>query len=226
MDRLTDADGFRWYGEIGGEGKLSVTTIIENGSPTPLKLKQYFIRNSEKKQAETLKKAGDFGTSFHDLAENSFNGADMPVPEAFKEHVQEFNQWKINDRVKPLFLEKKVVSEKYGFMGTTDFIGYIKDCLEVSDYKTSDVYKKEPWAQQVGAYLLAAIEMGLVPEDCGMSILQIKKSTAQVKHFKYVQIQSCQDAFLRSLDQIKFYYWSKLKSLNWKYLDERALVRL
>lgn len=229
MERLTDVDSWSWYQEIGGTGKPSVTSIIDAGAPIPLKLKQYFIRNSEKKQADTLTKTAATGTEFHDLLEKTLNKpfeGVVDVPEKFKEHHKAFEKWRQEVGLEPIHLEKNLVSEKYGFAGTCDFIGMMNGELTLIDWKTSNVYKKEAFGMQLGAYRLAAIEMGLVPPDCGMGILQVKRDGGDLKYFKYQQFQSCEDAFLRALDQIKFYYWSKLKSLNWKYLDERALVRL
>jgi len=225
MGRVADVDGWRWYQEIGGEGFLSVSTIIDNGAPISQKLKQYFIQNSENKQAKVLKTAGEFGTAFHDLVETTIKNGSIEVPEAFKEHHKAFVDWKLNNNLKELWLEKKLVSKKYGFSGTCDFIGTMDGRPMIIDWKTSNVYKKEPFAMQLGAYRLAAIEMGLVPSNCGMGILQVKRDGGALKFFDYQQFESCEDAFLRALDQLKFYYWSKLNSLKWKYLNERALVR-
>lgn len=226
MDRLTDQDGWRWYSEIGGSGCLSVTTIIDAGAPIPLKLKQYFIRNTEKKQADVLKAAGEAGTEFHGLVEATIKNESIEVPEKFKEHHRAFEEWRSKCALNALYLEKTLVSKKYGFAGTCDFIGTMNGEPVIVDWKTSNVYKKEPFAMQLGAYRIAAIEMGLVPTNCGMGILQVKRDTGELKYFAYKQFESCEDAFLRALDQLKFYYWSKLDALKWKYLNERALVRL
>lgn len=47
-----------------------------------------------------------------------------------------FLDWEKDNEVKPVMLETPLVSEKYGYGGTMDFLGYINGKLTIMDYKT------------------------------------------------------------------------------------------
>lgn len=224
-DRYKDEDGFSWY-PFNGKEFVSVTTVIEHGAPVPIKMKNYWKRNSEAKIEKTLTETANIGSSFHAVNESILTGTQMDIPVHLTPHAEAFRNWVSEHQVKPIHIEKTLISEKYGFAGTADFIGYVDGELVVADWKSSNVYKKESYAMQLGAYRLAAIEMGILPENAGMICVQIKRDNAELNHFKYVHFESCENAFLRALDQFKFYYFYKLKARNWSWLEERALMRV
>ena len=200
LTRCNDDDSWRWYPNPGPNSYLSVTTIVEHGSPVPQKLKNWFKKNSEKKIAETLKQTAEQGTRFHELAESHVSGIDVEVPESLQAHSKAFKIWVVENKVKPLFTEQTLVSDKYGYAGTADLIAEVNGVPCVVDYKTSEVFKRGHYGRQLAAYRMAAIEMELLPPDCGMICLQIGRNTARLFAGAYQQYESCERAFLTSLE--------------------------
>lgn len=231
MNTLTDKDNWRWYSQsdtVIPTSYISVTTVIDNGSPTPQKLKNWFKNNSANKIKKTLKETGQKGTDIHNMIESDLaESKEMPVPEELEPFAQAFKKWKLKVNAKPLHLEKVLYSDKYGFAGRCDFIGEIEGKVVVADWKTSNVYKKEPWMEQLGAYRLAAIEMGLVPEDCGMVCLMIPRDNPdKIRHFTYQHYEFCENSFLTSLTKLKQHYYYKLDAMEWNWLHQKAMERV
>lgn len=220
IEPTDDESGIRWYPAPGPLGKPSSTAIIE--PITPKSLSNWHKRTSEKQIEKVVSVAQKFGTDSHGFFENVFKGVPFEVPESHAKHVANFQQWVKDHRVKPMSCERYVESDKYGYAGRTDFIGEIDGQIVIADWKTSRSYSiKNGW--QLASYRRAAIEMGLVPETCGMVGLQVARDTAEVKMFKYEHIDFCEHAFLCALDVFKALYFKKLNDINWKWLKERAV---
>lgn len=219
QDRVKDSDGWSWYGQPGPDTCLSVTTILD--PITPKFLSNWFKNNSSNKIEKKLTVAGDFGSSAHEMFAKILNHEPFDIPESHIIHVNNFSRWAEENNVKPLACERTIISGKYGFAGTADFIGEINGKLVVADWKTGNSYSiKNGW--QIAAYRLAAIEQGLIPETCGMIGVQVARDTGVVKTFEYTHIDFCEHAFLATLDVFKALYFTKLNKLNWKWLKERA----
>ena len=92
--------------------------------------------------------------------------------------------------------ELKLVSEKYKFGGTIDFIPYINDQLCIFDFKTGAVY--ETALLQTSAYRELAKENGIETPG-GIHILQLGKEDASFKHYFYQSLPEAWEAFLAAL---------------------------
>ena len=221
MDKLTDVDSWRWYSEIGGMGKLSVTTILSNAVAN-IQLNSWFKKTSEKKIATTVQKAADFSTLSHEYFEKILKGVDFEVPETHRSHITNFRKWVLDNNVKALHTEITVTSDKYGYCGTIDCIASIGDEVCVIDWKTGNRYSITN-GYQLAAYRQAAIEMGLIDDKSAMMGVQIARGTAEIKTFKYEHIEFCLQKFLCALEIFKGLYFHKLLKLDWKWLKEQAL---
>ena len=68
-------------------------------------------------------------------------------------------EWEKGHQLKPIVIEKPLVSDKYLYGGTPDFIGYVDDELELMDFKTGNAIFPESF-YQLAAYWQIATELG------------------------------------------------------------------
>jgi hypothetical protein len=216
IGRHKDDNGWGWY-----QDKISVTTVLGNAVAKP-SLTNWHIKNSQKKIQQTQAQAFDYGNRFHKAIEDTFNGLNAQVDQDFKPGFDNFLIWKDENNVKPLYIEKTISSQKYGFAGTADFIGYVNGELMIADWKTSKKYDIT-YGWQLGALRLAVQEeLGLT---CGLGGVQISKIDHQVKLFRYQHFEAVENAFLNALDVFKMLYWNKLDKLGYPWLHTKAMVR-
>jgi len=100
-------------------------------------------------------KAGEAGTSVHDLIETWINNSIAGNIETEHENpqVQEFINWAIQENVEFIEAEKHMYSEKYWIGGICDFICKIDGDLYVGDIKTGKAIYEDFWFQ-TSAYSL------------------------------------------------------------------------
>lgn len=218
MDKFNDSDGWRWY-----DNKVSVTTIIKNTIANP-SLNNWFKKNSLNKITKTTEQAATFGTEAHELFEKIMNGEIVDPSVEYRPVVNSFVKWAEAHCVQKIHTELNLVSNKMGFAGTCDFIGYVDGKLVIADWKTSRTYSITN-GYQLGAYRLAAIEMGLVDETCGLMGIQISRINGEIKAFEYEHIEFVENAFLNTLDLFKAVYFNKLKKSEWPWLLDKTMIR-
>jgi len=226
-EMITDEDGWRFY-KLKGQNYLSVTTILDNAVANP-KLANWFKKNSENKIARVKSETGDFGSQLHSHIEDYLIGKPSQVEPQFKQHMENFKKWATEKKLSAANLKRygkgcevSLVSKKYGFAGTADFIGWLSDKPVIADWKTSRMYRVT-FGWQLAAYRLAAIELELVNDKCGLLGLQISRETAEVKSFEYQHIDFVEFQFLAALEIFKGLYFNKLAKMNWPWLKERSL---
>lgn len=215
-----DEDGWRWYGNL-----PSLTTIIGNTVNNP-KLNSYYKKNSERKIEKVLTETADIGTRSHACFENILKNKPFQADVDISHIVTAFQQWKDENNVKPLFIEKSLCSFKYGFACTIDFLGYVNGELTLIDWKTSRNYKiTNGW--QLGGQRIAAMEALSLPNaPLGLQGLQISRDDGKVSSFKYQHIQEVEDVFLNTLDMFKMLFFNKLKKMDYPWLFRRAMQRV
>lgn len=213
-----DARGWRWYGD-----KISVTTILQLAVAKP-QLMHWLKNNSANKIEKTKEQTAAFGTKTHSLFEAILKGEKPEVPETHKKVVESFNKFITEYDFKPTMIEVRVWSANHGYAGTMDCLGMIKGKLYVIDWKTSRSFSAT-FGLQLAAYRLAAIEMGIAPPEVGMGIVKFDRETGEPKIFLYEHIEAVEHAYLCALDLFKHLNFHYLKSLGWKWLEERSLKR-
>lgn len=131
----------------------------------PLQGDQDDIRNFSN---GVLNDAAELGTLMHDWVAADHDAQPYPdvtfAPEYFWEMVAQWDAWKAEHDVKPLFTETTLWSEQYGYAGTADGLWVIDGVPTMVDVKTS----RNVWDEhlmQLSA--LGACDYALVENDKG-----------------------------------------------------------
>lgn len=110
------------------------------------------------------KDAADIGTAVHKYLEEYLNAGingdplpPMPVNENIYNAIKAFLEWTRENKVKFVAAERKVYSQKYGYAGTLDALGYVNGELCIIDFKTSSGIFPEMFIQ-TSAYAKAVNE--------------------------------------------------------------------
>jgi hypothetical protein len=93
-------------------------------------------------------KMADVGTIAHLLVMHHLKGTTPDLSEYSQQDIntaqncmKSFYEWEKVHKLEPIMLEIPLVSDIYGFGGTTDFIGKVDGTLELMDFKTgSGIY--------------------------------------------------------------------------------------
>lgn len=136
----------------------SVTTVLSVIDKGP-GLRNWLMKNGAKAQ-QMLDQSGKYGDLVHSIIEAHCTGQKVYPPDDIKPILDNFISLEERLVDKWLFHEKKVISEKYGYGGTTDSAFLSKEGKRVLlDIKTSNsVY--EEYTYQLAAYREALKEMG------------------------------------------------------------------
>jgi hypothetical protein len=100
--------------------------------------------------------AADLGTNIHKAMEDHFQG--RPYDPAMESYIAPIKKWVVDNRVKFLRHELRLVSREVGYAGTTDALIEKDGVLHVMDLKsrkTRPDYEITPWAKepmQIAAY--------------------------------------------------------------------------
>jgi len=120
----------------------------------------------KKKADKALRKAGNIGTAAHAYIEwltrqmmGEAVGDEPEIPEESRIAVESWKDWAKEFEFKPLKTEHPVYSLRFGYAGTLDFYGYVKDQLTIGDWKTGKAIYPEAFLQNI-AYRVASEEMG------------------------------------------------------------------
>ena len=131
-------------------------------------------------------KAGDVGTKLHEAVRALLSGdhVRLPLDDQVAKALQAFSEWRLQHRIQPLALERRVFSADMMYAGTTDFWGYIDDELCVLDFKTggSDIYD-ETWYQLAG-YEAALLEELPTSDRPAHWAVHLNKNTGQCKAYR------------------------------------------
>jgi len=192
-----------------GERLSGVTTIIGSNlgwSKTPL---MYWAWNEGKEGRdfrETRDKAADAGTIAHALIESDLKQRPIDTSKYPKEFLDKaetcflnFLEWKERNHVKPIAIEPNLISEKYQFGATPDYIGLINDKPSLLDWKSGGVY--EDHLIQVAAYRVAWEENhGDILLDGGFNLIRFSKEEAAFDHRFRQSLPEAWETFLHLLE--------------------------
>lgn len=111
-------------------------------------------------------KMADIGTITHLRILNQLKGTEPDLSEFSQADIKtsdncmkSYNAWAKIHELKPICVETPLTSDRFGYGGTPDFIGYVDGRLEIIDYKTgSGIYNSALY--QVAAYRQMAHEIG------------------------------------------------------------------
>lgn len=155
---------------------------------------------------EERDKAADIGTLAHGMADNAMRGRDPELaladaPDEFKEKARtayrSFERWRENQRAECIPCEEPLVSERYRFGGTPDFLMRTADGkLAMSDLKTSNGIYRD-MLMQVAAYRIVWDETH--PDDPitgGFHIARFAKEFPDFEHRYFEDLTEAGELFL------------------------------
>lgn len=150
--RVSNGKG-HWYRDANGNRVPGVTTIIGDGVPKPALINwsanatvDYAIDHWAELdampvsgRANTLRKARYFdrdtaanrGTAVHNLAERLVRGEPVEVPEELAGHVESYVRFLDEWDVRPVLVERTVVSHRHGYAGTLDLVAELVDHSDI-----------------------------------------------------------------------------------------------
>ena len=121
----------------------------------------------ERAHRKVLRQAGEIGSQAHAMIEwtlrNMMCEKQGPSPSIGEKATWAFIQWlkwKDSVKLKPLLIEKTVVSHVFGYAGTMDLLAEVNGELAVVDWKTGKAIYPEAFLQNA-AYRMATLEMNL-----------------------------------------------------------------
>ena len=218
LSRLEDKEtGFRWYyveGSPPSEWYVSVTTVLK--LIVDRRLKSYFIRTGEAEQKQRREQTSESGTQLHDLIEQSLMSGSYVVPPHFEKAMSKWSEICNEHRISASQTEFTVYSDKYGYAGTADIIGYYGGVPAVMDVKTGWYDIKTGW--QLAAYKQAYEE--IYGGSLGMVGFKISRDGYEAKTFPYSTegMRGCLLSFLAALQTWKGVYFNALKRNDWRWL--------
>jgi len=106
---------------------------------------------------ESLNKAADWGNLTHSTIEALLSGEEIEIDPLIKPSIRAFDQWRSFHKIKPFGFEKKVISNKYFYVGTVDALVEIDGKVGILDLKTSSGIWDE-YSLQTVAYFQALNE--------------------------------------------------------------------
>jgi hypothetical protein len=111
-------------------------------------------------------KMADVGTITHLRILSHLKGIEPDLSEYSQSDIKtsdncmlSYYEWEKHHKLEPICIETPLVSDRYGYGGTPDFVGLIDGRLEIIDYKTGNgIYGSAYY--QVAAYRQMAQELG------------------------------------------------------------------
>ncbi len=197
------------YVNLKGEKLSGVTTIIGSNLGWSKGALMYWSWDMGKQGKDFRQErdiAGNAGTIAHALIEADLKKKEIDTSKYPKELLDKaetaylnFLEWKERNHVKPIAIEPHLISEKYQFGATPDYIGLINDRPSLLDWKSGGVY--EDHLIQVAAYKVAWEENHF---DClldgGFNLIRFSKEEAAFDHKFRQSLPEAWEAFLNLLN--------------------------
>jgi len=160
------------YHTADGNRVPSVTTILGRFKESGGLIHWAWMLGKEGKDyREVRDKAADAGTLGHYLIACYLKGEQPDTSEFSPALVSKaensqisFHSWEGQHRLKTIFVEKQIVSERHRYGGTIDWYGLVDDKATLVDYKTGKAIYDEALIQ-VAAYANLLMEHGALVEQ-------------------------------------------------------------
>ncbi len=151
-------------------------------APLDVAKRQAILAEAAKAHEVKRDTAGDLGTTVHHCARQLMAGAPYVRYEGLGEKPLEalgrLLAWKREAKVEPIALERRVMSLRHMYAGTTDFFGRIDGRLAVLDYKTSRRIYDEFWLQAAAYEVALREQLGLI-EPISRVLIHLDKETGE-----------------------------------------------
>ncbi len=197
------------YVNLKGEKLSGVTTIIGSNLGWSKGALMYWSWDMGKQGKDFRQErdiAGNAGTIAHALIEADLKKKEIDTSKYPKELLDKaetaylnFLEWKERNHVKPIAIEPHLISEKYQFGATPDYIGLINDRPSLLDWKSGGVY--EDHLIQVAAYKVAWEENHFdYLLDGGFNLIRFSKEEAAFDHKFRQSLPEAWEVFLNVLN--------------------------
>lgn len=158
----------------------SVTTILKLLNKPALQKWANSLGFRRMKLDDVLNSSASLGTLFHAGVESYLQGlyfisCSKHYEEEYKLklYLNNFIEWKKTNQLDPIFMEKELVSEKFG--GTVDFYGIFNGKKTVLDFKTSKTHYSSMFLQ-LAAYVIMVESEGYDVEQVAILCRNTKVS--------------------------------------------------
>lgn len=158
----------------------SVTTILKILNKPALQKWANGLGFRRQKLDDVLNASASLGTLFHAGVESYLQGLYfISCPKNYEEeyklklYLNNFIEWKKTNQLEPIFMEKELVSDKYG--GTVDFYGIFNGKKTVLDFKTSKSHYSSMFLQ-LAAYVMMVESDGYEVEQVAILCCNTKVS--------------------------------------------------
>ena len=164
----------QWAADKAIETVRALSSTDEDGL---LRIDPAALERCRKAHATIRDEAADIGKFVHAYAEARLKGErpQAPMIQLEKNAAQAFEDWLKSQKVEPIALERRIVSEVNWYAGTCDFYGTINGRLCVLDFKTGKAVYDEYWMQTEAYALALEEETGQTVQD--KHIIRLDKAT-------------------------------------------------
>ena len=199
-----------------GEEVPSATTILKIlNKPQLVKWANYLgFKNLD--VDSVLNEASTLGTAVHEIINKILskyyiiyiNDGKVPL-EVLYSYINTFKVWLNTNDVEPIFLEKKIVSDKVG--GTIDFYGNINNKRTLLDFKSSKKIRISMFFQ-LAIYCMMLEELGYQVDQVGILLVNPKVTRNNEKYIQREDFQPYID-FVKGLIDL-FHSYSAINNLD------------
>jgi hypothetical protein len=150
---------------------------------------------------DVVDRAANIGTLAHECCEADIKGTDQPaIPDDMRDQVMmayaQYLMWKKQTRLVIVASEVALVSERYQFGGTLDFVCEIEGQLCLGDFKTSSAVYPEMLLQLAAYRELWNENKPETPITGPSHLLRISKENADFAHHSYGDLSEAWTMFL------------------------------
>lgn len=174
-----------------------------------------------------LAEAANIGTQVHKRIEYELRTElglptrerpELSTPQA-RRSFERWTEWRKSVQLRPVEMERKVASDKHGYVGTLDLLAYLEDKLDIVDFKTGKKIYRESWLQNA-AYRIALAEQGVLTD--GGTIVRLPK-TADDPEFDAQRIpESFERLSVCFLSLLPLYYFIEEENAEWRARKKAA----
>lgn len=175
----------------------SVTTIIKILNKPSLAKWANIMGFRGQKIEDLLEKSSNIGTQVHKIIESYlmnryyiFISTHDVSKFTIMSYLNSFLEWKKAHEVSPIFMERKLSTEKFG--GTVDFYGIVDNKKTILDFKTSKKVYSTMFLQ-LGAYCIMLEEKGYEVDQA--AIIIVNKDGYNEKFISRKDLQRYMDIF-------------------------------
>jgi hypothetical protein len=176
-----------WSAKVEREMVIAEASSLHERLKEPLSAATFSLKlqnalSDEKAHKKLLRKAGEVGSQVHSLIEWGLRGQLLekvgPSPEIGPQAqlaYAAFQRWKQTVKLKPIWVERTVWSEYYGYAGTADLLAEVNGEETLLDWKSGKAIYPEAYLQNA-AYRQCVMEMEIGRPMRGM-IIRLPKTS-------------------------------------------------